>query len=357
MTDAELMAMPPPSVTPVADTTPVVDEVDDTTLVDETTDDTTPVVEDVTTETDDAVPDLTLADDTTTDDVPPVVEDDTVPVVSEPKGLLYEPFKANGRMMQVHTEDDALTLMKKGANYDKKMHIIKPHLKSIRSLQDNGIESQDELNFLIDLHNRKPEAIAKLMADSGVDPLTVDTQGAADYTPVDHSVSDSEYALKDVLDELKTTPSYTKTLAVVNGGWDADSTQFLLDNPVQLKNLNDQIESGDFDRVTGILETERMLGRFQGVPDIEAYIQISTNERAGGAAAPTGDANPSNVPANQSASPSTNQAVSETERANAQRLAAAAPKNSPVKKAPAPAVDNIAAMSDEDFMKAINRKY
>ena len=103
---------------------------------------------------------------------------------------LTAPFKANGVQMQVKNVDDALTLMKMGANYHKKMAGLKPSLKVVKLLQKHGLLDSEKINYLIDLHDKKPEAITKLVKDSGVNPLEIDVDVDSDYKPETRTVSD-----------------------------------------------------------------------------------------------------------------------------------------------------------------------
>jgi len=109
---------------------------------------------------------------------------------------LYEkimaPFKANGKMIKVDTPEEAITLMQHGANYTKKMHALKPNLKMMRALENNGLLEEEKINNLIDLANKNPDAILKLVQDAKLDPMEMDTSVETTYRPKNHSVSDQE---------------------------------------------------------------------------------------------------------------------------------------------------------------------
>lgn len=89
---------------------------------------------------------------------------DTKPVEKEPteQSVNYEqeykrilaPFKANGKEVEVKSVDDAITLMQMGANYQKKMAALKPNLKILKILENNGLLDEGKLSFLIDLDKR-----------------------------------------------------------------------------------------------------------------------------------------------------------------------------------------------------------
>lgn len=196
---------------------------------------------------------------------------------------LMAPFKANGKDVQVQSVDDAISLMQMGANYTKKMAALKPNLKLLKLLENNGLLSEEKLSFLIDLDKKSPEAIGKLLKDSGIDPLDVDVEKVGEYKPKAYAVDDRELALDAVLDEVQGTPTYGKMIEVVSNKWDAPSKQVIADNPQLLKVINDHMASGYYDLISNEMERERMFGRLAGLSDIEAYRQVgdAINARGG----------------------------------------------------------------------------
>ena len=114
---------------------------------------------------------------------------------------LLAPFKANGREIQVKSVDDAVALMQMGANYNKRMAALKPNLKMLKLLENNGLLSKEKISYLIDLEKKNPAAINKLVKDSGLDPMDLDAEKAGEYKPKIHSVDDREIDLDTVLDE------------------------------------------------------------------------------------------------------------------------------------------------------------
>lgn len=195
---------------------------------------------------------------------------------------LMKPFKANGRDIQVSSVDDAIALMQMGANYNKKMAALKPNMKLMKMLENNGLLSEEKLNFLIDLEKRNPQAIAKLVKDSEIHPMDLDTDNAGSYQPKQYSVDDREIELDSVLEEIQHTPSYNKTIDVVGKQWDSASRQVVANSPQLLKIINNHIESGIYDLIVNEVERERIFGRLNGMSDIEAYRQVGDSIQARG---------------------------------------------------------------------------
>ena len=195
---------------------------------------------------------------------------------------LLKPFKANGREMAVKSVDDARTLMQMGANYNKKMAALKPNLKLLKMLENNGLLDEAKLSYLIDLDKKNPDAINKLVKESGLDPVDLDTEKAGDYKPSKYAVDDREVELDAVLDEIQGTDTYNRTLEIVSRVWDGQSKQVIADTPQILKVINDHIQSGVYDLISQEVETERTYGRLQGLSDIEAYRQVGDRLNAEG---------------------------------------------------------------------------
>lgn len=195
---------------------------------------------------------------------------------------LTAPFKANGRDIQVKSVDDAVALMQMGANYNKKMAALKPNLKLMKLLENNGLLSEEKLGYLIDLDKKNPDAINKLIKDSGVDPLDLDASKAGDYKPSRHTVDDRELELDAVLDEIQETPSYSRTLDVVSNQWDGQSKNVIANSPQVLRVINSHVQSGVFDVIVKEVEREKMFGRLSGLSDIEAYRQVGDAIQARG---------------------------------------------------------------------------
>lgn len=195
---------------------------------------------------------------------------------------LFAPFKANGKDMSVDNVDDAISLMQMGANYTKKMAALKPNLKLLKLLENNGLLSEEKLSFLIDVDKKSPQAISKLLKDSGIDPLDVDVDKVGEYKPNTYTVDDRELALDAVLDEVQGTPTYSKMIDVVSNKWDAPSKQVIADNPQLLKVINDHMISGHYDLISNEIDRERTFGRLAGLSDIEAYRQVGDALSAAG---------------------------------------------------------------------------
>lgn len=267
---------------------------------------------------------------------------------------LTAPFKANGREIQVQSVEDAVALMQMGANYNKKMAALKPNLKLMKLLENNGLLNEEKLSFLIDLEKKNPDAISKLIKDSGVDPLDLDASNVGDYKPTRHTVDDRELELDAVLDEIQETPSYTRTLDVVSNQWDASSKNVIANSPQVLKVINSHVQSGVFDLIVKEVEREKMFGRLSGLSDIEAYRQVGDAIQARGGFDHLAQSQGQRVqpkPAVVQPKPK----MGDEGKRREKRLAAGA--SQPAAPSKGKGEFNPLALSDDEFSKVVNQRF
>lgn len=261
---------------------------------------------------------------------------------------ITSPFKASKRMMQVDNVDDAIKLMQMGADYHSKMKAIKPNLKIVSMLEKEGLLDEAKLNNLIDLSKKNPAAIASLIQESGIDPLDIDTEKKVEYKPTDYSISDSEFGINQVLNEIKDTDSYQRTLGVIGSDWDTESKNLITKNPNIITIVNDHIQNGVFDKVQGIVDSERALGRLVDVPDVVAYKQaaefLQYRGDIVGNGKPTEPKSPASVPQTKKAKKKVDKEV-----ITKKRKAAASTKKTNSNKDTTPQEDYL-KMTDEEFM-------
>ena len=273
-------------------------------------------------------------------------EVETSPEAQSQLDKLFAPFKANGKDLQVTSVDEAITLMQRGANYNKKMAQLKPGFKVLKMLENNGLLDETKLSYLIDLDKKNPDAVAKFIKDSGVDLVNFDTEKEVKYAPENHSVTDSDMALDEVLDELRDTPTYQATMEVVGKQWDDSSKSKLVAQPSLIRGINEQMSNGMYEMISNEVNRERAFGRLTGLSDFDAYVAAGDKLFREGKFGATQQGQPQ-----QPAQQAPVQAKQESTRKDKKRAASSTRGN---KKPTSPSVENILGMSDEDFMKQIN---
>jgi hypothetical protein len=216
--------------------------------------------------------------------------DSTAPPDAEAElAQLLAPLKAAKRTIEIGSVEKARQLMQMGVDYSRKMADMKPYQRMMTSLERAGLLEEDKLNFLIDLANKQPKAIQKLLKDSEIDPLDLDLEDSATYQPNDHMVSEGELAVDEVLDSIRPSPKFDDVVDTVSA-WDTASKRALMDNPQVLQHLTAHMEAGIYDMIMSRLESDRIFGKHVGLSDLDAYKAVGDAMYEEGAFAPNAQA-------------------------------------------------------------------
>lgn len=291
---------------------------------------------------DDKTPKADAAEDTTK------VEEKPIDYEAEYKKLLT--IKANGKEVTLKDTDEVIRMMQQGAGFAKKMQQIQPHLKTIRLLEKNQLINPERLSFLIDLNNKNPEAIKKLVKESGIDPLDFNTEDNVTYVPTNHTVSDKEMSFTNVLEDLGSYPEGKETLRIVNTTWDDNSKKALWDSPQILTLIQEQRDNGLYNIITAEIDRQKSIGiippttQFLDAYKLAGDALAKAHQVKAPASTQTNDilSNPVNILAVKTAQP-------KPVVANNDKAKAASSTQSTARKAEA--VVNPLQMSDEDFLK------
>ena len=259
---------------------------------------------------------------------------------------LFEPFKANGKMIKVESVDEARTLMQKGANYNKKMAALKPAFKVAKMLENNELLDEDTVSYLIDLQNGNPDALKKLIKDKGIDLDSLESDEDPKYAPTTkHKVTDAELALDDVLAQVRETDTYEATMNLVGKEWDESSKGKLVQNPSMILKLNEHMGNGVYQQIADEMARQDALGQLTGLSDLDAYFKVGNDLMESGKFGSQTQENSQTQEPEKVVEPVKKKA---NEQRKSQRKAAAATKaKKPVKEPEVNPFD----LSDEDFEK------
>lgn len=272
---------------------------------------------------------------------------------------IMKPFKANGRMISLNSPEEAVQLMQMGANYTKKMQALQPTMKIIKMLENNQLLDEAKLSHLIDVARGDKGAIAKIVQDSGVDPMDIDADTAVNYKAGNHRVSDSEISFAQIVEETTSTEHGADLIVQMNHVWDQASKKAIFKEPELIRVLAMQKANGIYDQIAEVIEKQRMLGNPQiaSLPFIEAYQVV------GDALQKQGVLKPRNV------GPASDQTTGQIQSQPQELGRAPAPQKKPLTndakaKAASPSGKssktakpniNLLEMSDEDFIKWADR--
>jgi hypothetical protein len=258
--------------------------------------------------------------------------------------LFDTPIKASGRDIKIESVEEAKRLIQQGVDYHKKMQEFSPFRKAMSLLKKRDALDPERLDFLLDVADGKPEAVAKLLKDREINPYDIDVEQGEQYQS-NYQDTESIDRLEDVLQGLPTGGSKDVALDILgNSGWDTESKRVFFTQPETVQVLHKQIESGIYDKVMDEVTKRKALGEFVGIPDIDAY------NRVGQELANQGKLGVPNTPTERStpANPDPQEVAAQNEK---RRKAASAPRkpvsNAPVKEE----AFNPATASDEEVEK------
>lgn len=179
-------------------------------------------------------------------------------------------FKANNKLVELRSPEEAIQLMQMGANYTKKMQEMAAYRKQVTMLQKNDLLDEQKLSYLIDLSKGEPEALKKLMEEHSLDPLDVDMSVPNAYVGGNHTISDNEIRFKDTLDTLTSTPEGQQAVSLINTEWDQASKDALWKDPGIMSVMADHVKSGMYQVISQEIERQRTLGN---VPDDVSFLK------------------------------------------------------------------------------------
>lgn len=178
------------------------------------------------------------------------------------------PLKHHGSEFKPKDVAEARRLMSMGLDYARKTRDLKEQRKFLKMLDNNKLLDESKLSFAIDLMNGNKDAIAQLVQTNGIDVMELEE--GKEYTPSNHTVGDNEVELDDVIESIRSTPTFADTMNVVSN-WDESSKRELASKPQLLSVMNEHKANGIYDKISTELQRERMLGGLAGLSDVEAY--------------------------------------------------------------------------------------
>lgn len=192
-------------------------------------------------------------------------------------------FKADGKQIEVKTPEELIQLAQMGMNYTRKMQSISQHKKLLMTLEQNGMLSPEHISYLVDINNKNPEALKKLVKESGIDVWDLTDDEEVKYTPQDNIITDSEAALTEVINENFSLPYGQDTLNDVKT-WDMTSKKYVEQDPSIIAHMREQRESGVYDIIMEEANRMKRIGTIPfNEPFLDAYVKAGNSlAQAGG---------------------------------------------------------------------------
>jgi hypothetical protein len=260
---------------------------------------------------------------------------------------LFAPIKANGKEVKITSIDEARKFISMGMGFNKKMEALKPARLLQQKMQEHGLLEEGKLDFLIALDKKTPEAIAQLLKDSKLDPLSIDMESDSSYQPETYSGGEDTLALEDVIADIEQSDYAPEIADLIANKWGESSKDILRTQSGLLKIIESHMQVGIYDSIMERVEKDQMLGQYKNMSDIEVYGQVAEMMNQEGqfshlAPAKQEPSKPAPVIKAAARKPKVDPNLE-------RKKATAVTKSSPATKKPEPDYLN---MSDEDFMKS-----
>lgn len=173
---------------------------------------------------------------------------------------LTAPLKAAGHEFTLEDPNQIRELVSKGLDYTRKMQQIS-HLRGIGEiLREHDMLDPEKLAYAVDLANHKPEAIARLIKESGVDTYELGDDVADSYqaTPANIEGKAKEVTVREIVEQYKDDENFNSVFNEARQ-WDNESQVTLVNNPEVLHLLAAHANNGVYKQVMAKVIQERAI--------------------------------------------------------------------------------------------------
>lgn len=173
---------------------------------------------------------------------------------------LTAPLKAAGHEFSLDDPNQIRELVSKGLDYTRKMQQIS-HLRGIGEiLREHDMLDPEKLAYAVDLANHKPEAIARLIKESGVDTFELGDDVADSYqaTPANIEGKAKEVSVREIVEQYKDDENFNSVFNEARQ-WDNESQVTLVNNPEVLHLLAAHANNGVYKQVMAKVIQERAI--------------------------------------------------------------------------------------------------
>ena len=195
-------------------------------------------------------------------------------------------IKASGVDRTVRDAEHLKTLVRIGFSANENNRKIKPYLRQLKSLEQAGVSLEDDnLNFLVDVMSGNKDALKELVKNKfnmEEDELQSwydeDGEGSGKaYVANDHVISDSRFQLQEILEDIKTTPTYDRTVNFLSN-IDDDGKALISREPELVNLLNNDMQSGIFDKAVDEANFRMDRGLLPKQSILQSYIAVMQDE-------------------------------------------------------------------------------
>jgi len=186
--------------------------------------------------------------------------------------LLPMEINANGMKMKA-TMNELVAGFQKGMNYTQKMQELSG-VKKLVSIATSNDLSEEDLNLLVEAKKGSQEAIAKLMANSNVDALDIDTEEHKDYKPADYSKEEVDIEMDGVRSTINSDAEFKPFVESAIQTMPQDMYDTVSGSAQNLNSLYQDIKSGIYSKVMPeVKKLQNLYGHTE--PTMDTYLKVA----------------------------------------------------------------------------------
>ena len=188
---------------------------------------------------------------------------------------IFKPIKANGQEITPSPEQ-MIQLIQLGSKYYADREAIKPKLELVQMLEKAGVTDKEILTQALDIVNGDEQAIADYFRSKGIDTNNIENlmEEEISYSPDSNKYFNAhEVALKEVDDQIKSSPSYDRVISTLES-MDDESRSSFMENPEKILGLEQHMSSGLYDQINNAINNQKMFGQLKGLSYLEAYEKV-----------------------------------------------------------------------------------
>jgi len=202
-----------------------------------------------------------------TDEDSGIVVNDTTDADSDDSTMLID---LGDSKVEVKDTDELQAITKTALKGDKRYKQYKDDIAVLEGIKEEGLSTED-LYLLVEAKKGNKQALAKLLKDSGVDPLDLDNdEDVENYKPSEYKVDPNYVETKAIISELqKDETVYNQFENLLMKDFDDEARRKAFNDPSMLEFIGETVKAGIFEQLAPKYMKNKLLGKGNA---LEAYI-------------------------------------------------------------------------------------
>lgn len=194
---------------------------------------------------------------------------------------LTAPIQMAGKKLSFSNPEEIVTLMQKGAGFDKNLAKMGKFKRHFEVLEQNELLDDSTLNTIVDVAKGDVQALKTFIDANDIDIYELLGMEESKYTPKKHVKSAEEFEASEKENEIKSLSGYSDIQTLVEEEWDDESRSIVLSDKDAAQGIIELVKSGQHDAVMAEAEKVKILASGD-LTDIKAYATAYTRLKEAG---------------------------------------------------------------------------